>query len=527
MKRIDKMMDQQIAFQNWYNEEQKWIEESSKSDYTAIAGFSSIIQAFDKYYNQIDNYYYSYYGCMYSANTYFKNKCHGSYITSCTAIINVVDSIEFYVKNLEKYIKAIIVAKKQIKYSQEAIDFLNRPIDQLRNVFKQYKYINGQLSQDSPYYYPVREVKRNLFFEEFEPPNEKLFPAFQETAMDSGWDEANLYSCMHLGQNKVTESNCECKRIADVMGSWGIYQKICYSKNESAIRTLNTYIQNANTNIQDNLTMYNGTPFVVPPNVKIGCCSLELYCPKGDCDVTQFCKIKISSNSLVNAEQVPKTTDKNTGPIMIPGQKELNETSPLCWNVENSKNPNQCMAGWLLFTDGNCYAPEGVINSGSPYNKQELASYTNDELYYYFNKFEINQPVSCPAPKLTPKEIKVIKTNAQNKASNKEAIVKNSVFTFPTVSTDNELSNTNLSDKNESEKNNLERQEQYQPIANIENNSVSSTSNIQDSKVLSKKSDTSSDSESSKSILNLTNIIIILTILALISSSLSFFSMKK
>ena len=47
------------------------------------------------------------------------------------------------------------------------------------------------------------------------------------------------------------------------------------------------------------------------------------------------------------------------------------------------------MAGWLLFTDGNCYAPEGVINAGSPYNKQELASYTNDELYYYFNKFQI------------------------------------------------------------------------------------------------------------------------------------------
>lgn len=536
MKRIDNAMDSQIEIQNWYESEKKTTSEATKSDYSDIFGFGSMVQNFETYYKQIDNYFYSYYSCMYAANTYFKNKCHGSYLTSCTAILTVIDRINVYVQNVQKYIKAIILAKKQIKYSQEAIDYLNKPIDELKSIYKRYKYINGQLSKESPYYIEKKEPKyiypfggSFFFILEYDVPTEKHYAAFQETYYDNGFDEANIYSCMYLGKNKVTEPNCDCKRIADVMGSWGIYQKVCYSRNEGAIKTITLFKQNAQTNIDDNLAMYKGTPFVIPPNVTIGCCSLELYCPKGDCDVVQFCKIKISSNA-VGGEQIPTSVDKNSAPVMLPGQKEINAKYPLCWSVENAKDPNQCMAGWLLFTDGNCYAPQGVINAGSPYNKQELASFSNDDLYYYFTKFQINQPVTCPAPKLAPKVQNIIKTNQQLLSAKQEIVSKPFVFSYPSstkkISSDNQtlsvkdITGTFLPDQPGS------NQDQGTEPNNISDNTSSSWYQKPITIVPTPKQETVKQ-ETPLSIFTTTNIIIIIIIILLVSSSSMFLLLRN
>ena len=438
MKRIDDAMTQQLDIQAWYEKEKRWVIEAKKPLFNDITGFIGVIEKIETYVTQIDNYFYSYYDCMYSANSYFKNKCHPSYITSCTAILNVIDRISVYIQNITKYIKSIILAKKVVFYAQEAIDILNRPVMELRK----YMYVNFMVSPESPYfakyegYYLL--VREGDGFKQVSPAVNELSYNLYRTVIveEKGYctDSAVMGSCGYLrtNGNSTMDGDCECSPCETITRGFHYkWVERCFKKNNDAITAFLNDKNNAQRNIEDNLTMFGGTPLVIPPSVTLGCCSLELYCPKGSCDVTQFCKIKISSNAVVNGEQVPSSTDKNSAAVMLPGQKELNEKSPLCWSLDNAQNPTQCMAGWLLFTDGNCYAPEGVVNPGSPYNKQELASYTNDELYYYFNKFQITQPVNCPAPKLTPVVQNTILTNAQAKFAKQETVSKSFVLKLP------------------------------------------------------------------------------------------------
>ena len=69
------------------------------------------------------------------------------------------------------------------------------------------------------------------------------------------------------------------------------------------------------------------------------------------------------------------------------------------------------MAGWIKFTDGNCYSPAESPNECSPYNQQEFSNMSNDELTTFYNLCKINNPINCPSPKYTPPPINLIDIN--------------------------------------------------------------------------------------------------------------------
>jgi hypothetical protein len=383
-KEIDKQMKFHLDVQTWLNNFNSIFSKKSTSNTLAQQEQNSIenITNGGKAINNLCN---SFYRCYYDNVSNFGNECMEGQKTSCLGLIVVAYSHFIYLELTSSCYINIAMAENKIN-----------------TLTTDLAKWTGKLTKDNG----IMRAKDGC-----KPCDD----------INSCWGDTNVPSdqeCMDNTKTKVAGdavgggcqivSDCGSTRRGVCHGNAMIidYRRtFCIIRNYDKIARIKNDININTESKKSERKLLEVIKLIVPPTLVLACCSQTVNCPDGTCSAIQTCKVKITTSSTINGESSPQPSP----PAEIPGQTGL---EPLCWNTKNAKITNQCMAGWVKFTDGNCYmAPAESTNECSPYNQQELANMSNDELTTFYNLCKINNPINCPAPKYTPPPINLINSN--------------------------------------------------------------------------------------------------------------------
>jgi hypothetical protein len=181
---------------------------------------------------------------------------------------------------------------------------------------------------------------------------------------------------------------------------WG--KAVCALRNRKVYDDYNaqiTVLENQKKLVSD--TIFNLKYDEIPP-APVKCCSQSVYCPNGQCNVVQSCNLTVDgitdvTTTVTHIDEI-FTANLIAKPSEVSGQRDTNnDIKQFCWNKDNAKINDQCMGGFVLKTDGNCYAPPNVNQDCSPYSWSDFSEASNVDLNFYASVCKLRNPSNCPS----------------------------------------------------------------------------------------------------------------------------------
>jgi hypothetical protein len=134
----------------------------------------------------------------------------------------------------------------------------------------------------------------------------------------------------------------------------------------------------------------------------VKCCNQSVFCPGGQCNVVQNCNLTVNgitdvTTKVTHIDEV-FTYNLESQASEVSGQRDQNDNvKQLCWSKDNANIDGQCMGGFVLKTDSNCYAPPNINQDCSPYNWDDFSKASNEDINFYARACKLPNPDNCPS----------------------------------------------------------------------------------------------------------------------------------